>query len=130
MKNVLWYTARCLFALTCWIILIVALGALFSSSAHARPFTNAECIGVGHAARQIAEYRDKQAPIADIEAAVKVQASTDRGTTSSYIQTADDEAFMMALVARVYALRGLTPDEVEKRMASVCKHLSRDPREA
>lgn len=129
MSNILYALSRILLAVVCWIVFIFVLGALFSASAFARPFTDAECIGVGHAARQIAEFRDRQAPIADIELAVVLQARESRDTPTSYIRSDEDEAFMKALVPRVYALPKLTPLEVEKRMQDVCKHLSRNPRE-
>lgn len=129
LSDIFYAISRILLGIACWIVLIFVLGALFSASAYARPFTDAECTGVGHAARQIAEYRDRKAPIADIEAAVVLQAKESRGQDTSYVRSDDDETFMRDMVARVYALPQLTPAELEKRMQDVCKHLSRNPRE-
>lgn len=130
MSNIFYALSRILLAVVCWIVFIFVLGALFSASAFARPFTDAECIGVGHAARQMAEFRDRKAPAADVEAAVVLQAKESRGQDTSYVRSDDDETFMRDMVARIYALPQLTPAELEKRMQDVCKHLSRNPREA
>lgn len=123
MKQFLFYASRLLFAVVCWIAIVFAVAAIMSATAHARPFGVSECVGLAHAARQMAEFRDQKATPSEIRAAVDEQAQKSLSDPQSYVRTTEDVQMMLGLVDRVYALKQ-PPLEVERTVFMSCAQLS------
>lgn len=107
-----------------WALAVFLFSLFLAHEATARAFTDAECGGIAHAAKEFAEARDAGAPLATSVLAVEAGIKDSRTQPTTFIKTLEDEDMMRALLALVYNNPSVSPENFRSLIKQNCiRHL-------